>query len=79
MFLMVVFFFSGNAAGALSTSLQNPPYGRNYEIAKVKEQRLVIAVETLSRIDSRAQQLINSSFYSIGPQYPDCHGSAELD
>ncbi|KAF8932554.1 actin-related protein ARPC5 [Dissophora ornata] len=51
----------GNAAGALSSSLQNPPYGKGYDSAKARNTQTVMEVLNSIKVAEVAQLVKNLS------------------
>ncbi|GJJ73431.1 actin related protein 2/3 complex, subunit 5 [Entomortierella parvispora] len=56
----------GNAAGALTTSLQDPPYGRNFGVAKARNTQTVMEVLNSIKV-AEVPQLVKT----LGPQEQD--------
>ncbi|KAF9124500.1 hypothetical protein BGW39_008177 [Mortierella sp. 14UC] len=50
----------GNIAGALSTALQNPPYGAPFHAAKARNTQTVMEVLASARVAAEFPQLIKS-------------------
>ncbi|KAF9186564.1 hypothetical protein BGZ51_001918 [Haplosporangium sp. Z 767] len=52
----------GNAAGALSSALQNPPYGRHLEAAKARNTQTVMEVLNSIKVADMTQLVKNLTF-----------------